>query len=207
MSDGTLDPAQALRIVEQQQRAVTTRLGAFVPVMTAAWGVAWLLGFGALFASEVAGLPLWIAIAVFVVLLLVAGGVSTWLGIRAGRGIRATKHTTFTGTVYGATWSFGSVALAGIGGGLAYNGMSGELASHFYPSAFLFFTGIMYILAGAIWPTVFTVVTGGQLVLIAVVSLFIPAPFHLLFLALAGGAGFLVLALLHRLSQKRARNG
>jgi len=205
--DDELGAAEALQIVERQQRAVAAQMGSFVPLMTAAWGVAWLLGFGALFANEVAGLPLTIAIPVFVVLLVGAGAVSTYLGFRAGRGIRATRHGRFTSTVYGVTWSFGSVALAAIGGGLGYNGMSGELASHFYPSIFLFFTGIMYILAGAIWPTVFTVVTGGQLVIIAVVSLFIPAPFHLLFLALAGGAGYLVLAGLHRLSQRGSTRG
>jgi len=207
MTDNTLGAAEALKIVEQQQRSVATHMGGFVPVMTAVWGAAWLLGFGALFLQRVDVLPIAAAVPVFVVLILAASGVSTYFGVRAGRGIRASWQTTFTGTVYGATWSFGSVALAAIGGGLSFNGMSGDLAWHFYPAIYLFFIGIMYILAGAIWPTVFTIVTGGQLVIVAVVSLFIPEPFDMLFLALAGGLGFFVLAALHRVSQKRVTNG
>ncbi len=207
MTDNTLGAAEALAILEQQQRSVATQMGAFVPAMTAVWGAAWLLGFGTIFAQAILGFPLPIAIIVFIVLLLSAAGISTFFGIRSGRGIRQSWQSSFTGTVYGSTWSFGSVALAAIGGGLSYNGMSEELASHFYPTIFLFFIGIMYIVAGAIWPTFFTIVTGGQLVIVAVVSLFIPAPFHLLFLALAAGAGFFVLAALHRVSQKRAANG
>ena len=207
MTDKPLGAAEALAIVHEQQRSVATQMGGFVPTMTAIWGGAWLLGFGVLFAQALTGFPLPLAVISFVVLLLAAAAFSTYHGIRSGRGIRASWQSSFTGTVYGVTWSFGSVALAAIGGGLSYNGMSEELASHFYPTIFLFFIGIMYIIAGGIWPTVFTIVTGGQLVLIAVVSLFIPAPFHLLFLSLAAGAGFFVLAILHRLSQKRATGG
>ena len=205
--EAPLDPAAMLAIVEHQQRSITNQMGGFVPVMTAVWGAAWLLGFGALFAQQVTGFPLWVAIVVFVLLLLGAAAVSTVFGIRAGRGIRASWQSRFTGTVYGVTWSFGSLALSAIGGGLMYNGMSDALAQHFYPAIYLFFIGIMYIIAGAIWPTVFTIVSGGQLVLIGVISLFIPQPFHLLFLALAAGLGFFVLAILHRVGQKRPARG
>ena len=202
-----LGAAEALALLENEQRNVQQKMGAFVPTMTAAWGAAWLLGFGVIFAQSMLGFPLPIAIVTFIVLLLAAAAVSTVFGIRSSRGIRSSWQSSFTGTVYGCTWSFGSVALAAIGGGLSYNGMSEQLASHFYPTAYLFFIGIMYIVAGAIWPTFFTIVTGGQLVLVAVISLFIPAPYHLLFLSLAAGAGFFVLAFLHHLSQKRATNG
>jgi hypothetical protein len=207
MTKTELGAAEALAILEQQQRSVSTQMSSFVPGMTAVWGGAWLLGFGALFAQAVSGFPLWIAVTVFVALLVAAGLLSMVLGIRSNRGIRATRQSAFSGTVYGVTWSFGSVALAAIGGGLAHNGMSGELASHFYPTIFLFFIGIMYILAGAVWPNVYTVVTGGVLVVVAVAALFIAAPFHLLFLALAAGGSFFVLAIVHGLAQKRATRG
>ena len=189
-----------LALLNDQQRTVTAKMGQFVPLIMAAWGGAWLIGFGALFLIDglapAFSLPAGAAIGIFIAVLLIAIGLSIWLGVRSGRGVKS--GSDFSGTVYGVTWSGGSFAIAAIGGGLLQAGMSPEIANLFYPSVFIFFVGIMYLAAGAIWRAVPSIVAGAYLLVIASVAPFIGYPWHYLFFALAGGLGFLLFAILGR---------
>ena len=209
--DDALDPTAALALLRDQQRSIEGQLGGFVPVIMLTWGLAWLLGFGALWLIDGArpgfALPLGAAIAVFCVLLAVAIAVSTVLGIRSSRGIRSTRAAAFTGAAYGCTWWVGCLGIAALGGGLVSGGMSPAVANLFYPSAYVMFSGIMFIVAGAIWQAVPSVVLGGWTVLIAAVAPYFGYPTHYLFLAIAGGVGFLALgaASLVRLRSLRRR--
>ena len=195
-----LAPAEMFALLNDQQRAVTAKLTGFVPTIMAAWGGAWLIGFTALFlidgAAPAFSLPIGLAIGIFVACLAVAIGISIWLGVRSGRGVKS--GSDFSGTVYGVTWSGGSLAIAAIGGALLQNGLSPELANLFYPSVFIFFVGIMYLAAGAIWRAVPSIIAGAWLLVIASVAPYIGYPWHYLFFALAGGLGFLLFAILGR---------
>lgn len=195
-----LDPAEMLALLDRQQRSIESKMGGFVPTIMAVWGIAWLIGFGALWLIDGLqpqfGLPVALAVWIFAVLMVIAFGTSMWLGIRSGRGIRPSAANAFTGTVYGVTWSVGAIALAVFGAGLGYNGMSAQLANVFYPSAYVLFVGIMYLVSGAIWHAVPAVVTGGWMVLLAVIAPFIPYPWASLFFAVAGGGFFLVFAVI-----------
>ncbi|WP_411698878.1 hypothetical protein [Conyzicola sp.] len=208
-SDAPLDPAAMYALLQNQQRSVETQMGAFVPYITLAWGLTWLIGFGSLWLIDglqpAFSLPLGVAVPIFIATVVVSGGFSAWLGIRSGRGMRGNSASAFTGTVYGVTWSIGATALAVFGGALRYQGMSAELANFYYPSAYVLFAGIMYIIAGAIWHAVPSVVAGCWLVLIAVIAPFFGYPGHYLFLALAGGIAFLALSALVAVQLRRAR--
>jgi len=189
-----------LALLTEQQRAVALKMGGFVPAITAAWGGAWLIGFGALFlidgVAPAFSLPLGVAIGIFIAVLVIAIGLSIWLGVRSGRGVKSASD--FSGAVYGITWSAGSLAIAAIGGGLLQNGLSSELANLFYPSIYVFFVGVMYLAAGAIWRAVPSIVAGAWLLVISAVAPFIGYPWHYLFFALAGGLGFLVFSIVGR---------
>ncbi|GAB3607448.1 hypothetical protein GCM10027413_28570 [Conyzicola nivalis] len=208
-SDAPLDPAAMYALLQNQQRSVETQMGAFVPYITLAWGLTWLIGFGSLWLIDglqpAFSLPLGVAVPIFIATVLISGGFSAWLGIRSGRGMRGNTASAFTGTVYGVTWSIGATALAVFGGALRYQGMSAELANFYYPSAYVLFAGIMYVIAGAIWHAVPSVVAGCWLVLIAVVAPFFGYPGHYLFLALAGGIAFLALSAFGAVQQRRVR--
>lgn len=198
MDDEALEPAAMLALVEKQQRSIGMQRGGFASVIMGAWGVAWLLGFLALWLIDglrpAFGMPLVAGVLIFVALMVVAIVVSAVLGIRGSHGVRSSRASTFTGTVYGVTWSVASMALVAIGGGLYSHGMTAELANFYYPIAFIFLAGIMYIAAGAIWQSVPSVVGGGVLVLVAAIGGYLPYPLHYLFFAVAGGGTFLVLA-------------
>jgi len=208
-TDAPLDPAAMYALLQNQQRSVETQMGAFVPYITLAWGLTWLLGFGALWLIDglqpAFSLPLGVAIPIFIGTILVSGWFSAWLGIRSGRGMRGNAASAFTGTVYGITWSIGATALAVFGAALRYQGMSAELANFYYPSAYVLFAGIMYIVAAAIWHAVPSLIAGCWLVIIAVAAPFFGYPGHYLFLALAGGLSFLALAAFGAVHQRRVR--
>lgn len=208
-TDAPLDPAAMYALLQNQQRSVETQMGAFVPYITLAWGLTWLVGFGALWLIDGLGsafsLPIAVAVPIFIATILISGGLSAWLGIRSGRGMRGNTASAFTGTVYGITWSIGATALGFFGSALQSQGMSSEIANFFYPSAYVFFAGIMYIVAGAIWHAVPSIVAGCWLVVIAAAAPLFGYPAHYLFLALAGGLAFLALSAFGAVQQRRVR--
>jgi len=207
--DRPLDPAAMYALLNNQQKSVETQMGAFVPYITLAWGLTWLIGFGALWLIDglqpAFSLPLAAAVPIFIATILISGGFSAWLGIRSGRGMRGNSASAFTGTVYGITWSIGATALGIFGSALQRQGMSAETANFFYPSAYVLFAGIMYIIAAAIWHAIPSLVGGCWLVVIAVAAPFFGYPGHYLFLALAGGLAFIALSVHGSIEQRRVR--
>lgn len=196
--DQPLSASEMLALLDDQQRSVESQMGAFVPVIVAAWGIAWLAGFGALWLIDgpapAFSLPAPVAVTIFVALLGGAIALSTVLGIRSGRGVRGSSAEAFTGAAYGATWMIGSLGVAGLGQGLLANGMSSQLAGLYYPCAFVIFSGVMYMLSAVIWRAVPMLVLGVWMLVIGVAAPFFGAPTHYLVLAVAGGGGLLILA-------------
>ena len=191
--DAALDPAEMLALARDQQRSVSGRMGAFVPYILLSWGIAWLVGFVALWAAEGPGLlPLAVAALIIVVLFAGAGIVSIILGARSSRGVRTGKDAAFVGAVYGQAWWIGSVAIYVIGQAMVVNGMSAELLGILYPSAYVFFAGLMYLVGAALWRAVPMIVLGAWTIVVSAVAPFAGAPAHYLIFAIAGGGGFLI---------------
>lgn len=194
--DDEFAAADAMALVTRQQNEIQRRMAAGVPVILAAWGIAWLVGFSALWLIDGLApqfrLPLPIAVASFITLLVAAIVVSIVAGIRMGRGVRGTAEAAWTGTVYGLTWPVGFFAMSALGGALTRAGMPPEAANIFYPTASVMFVGIMYIVAGAIWHTWQTIAMGAWMVLVACVAPFFGYPMHYLVFGIAGGGVFLV---------------
>lgn len=205
-----LSPERMLALLDDQRKSVEGQMASFVPGLVTAWGVAWLLGFGALWLIDglkpAFSLPLPWAIGIFVVLLGAAIAISTVLGIRSGRGIRGNSAAAFTGMVYGMTWMLGSLAIFGFAQGLIFNGMDRDLANLFYPIAFVLFAGIMYVISGAIWHAVPMIVLGVWTVIVAIAALFFGYPTHYLVLAIGGGVAYLLLGILSFVHLARLRN-
>ena len=207
--DEALDPASMLDLLQAQQRSTTTQMGSFVGMITATWGLAWLLGFGALWLIDgmrpAFAIPVAVAAWAFGLLIAIAIVISIVLGVRNTRGVRGTPASTFTGAVYGSTWSVSMIALYVFGVGLIANGMSPALASVYFPSAYVLMTGVLFMVSGAIWHAVPALVSGIWLVVVAVVAPFFAYPGHYLFLAVAGGGAFLALAIGSEIYSRRVR--
>lgn len=206
--DAPLSPEQMLALVKDQQRSIAGQRGAFVHWILVAWGVAWLAGFGALWLASggLAGVtvPIQVAAPVFAALLIAAGILSSILGIRSDRGVRD-QQGAFAGAAYGQLWWVGGLVIFVMGQALVFNGMQPALLGVFYPSAFIFFAGVMYVMAGVLWRAIPMVVLGGWSLLLSAVAPFFGMPTHYLVFALAGGGGFLIAALWSWLWTRRVR--
>lgn len=165
-----------------------------IPWILFAWGVTWAVGYVALWlidgAKPAFSLPLPVAVAVFAGLMVAAIVVSAVIGARAGRGIRSSPSAAFTGTVFGITGSAGFFAIYAFAAGMSANGMADSLEPVFFPTGFGIIIGIMYLMAGAIWHAVPSVVMGGLLLVVALIAPFFGYPNNYLFFATAGGAVF-----------------
>jgi len=207
--DTALDPAAMMALLTKQQLSVHYQQAAFVWVIELVWGLAWGLGFLALWLIDGAkpgfSLPLPVAAVIFAVLLAGAIATSIVLGVRSGKGVRASRTSAYQGTVYGITWSVAMVALWLFAMGLQANGMSGELTAIFYPSAYVLMTGVLFFVSAALYQAKPMVFIGGWIVLIAVIAPFFGYPNHYLFLAIAGGGALLVMSVVVAVYTARLR--
>lgn len=205
--DGPLSPEAMLQLVHDQQRHVRRTHLSPIPWMMATWGVAWTVGFLLMWSVPPGGNPWFrvpseMASTSFAVLLIMAMAISAFLGFRIGRGVKG--PSTFAGAVYGISWFLCGGAFAALGVALVRNGMSSELASLFFPSAFALMAGALYLAGAALWRSVSQLVLGILLLLVGAVSPFFGAPANNLVLAVLGGGGFLVMAVVFSARQRRA---
>ncbi|WP_109210822.1 MULTISPECIES: hypothetical protein [Microbacterium] len=189
------DAAAMLDLVRAQQERVTRQLAAEVPLILAAWGVAWLVGFGLLWmidgAKPAFAVPLPVAVVVFIVLMAGALVATALFGIRSGRGIRSSAEAAFTGAVYGWSWTISFIALFVFGTALIRNGMPPDLANIYYPTASSLIVGLLYFVGGGIWRAKPLLWLGGWFIVVALVAPFFGYPTNYLVFALAGGGVFL----------------
>ena len=197
--DAPRDAAAMLDLVRSQQDRVSRQLAAEVPLILLAWGIAWFVGFGLLWLIDgvkpAASVPLPVAVAVFIVLMAGALVATAILGIRSGRGIRASAEAAFTGAVYGWSWTIAFVAMFAFGSALVHNGMAPDLANIYYPTASTLLVGLLYFVGGGIWHAKPLLWLGGWIIVVALVAPFFGYPTQYLVFSIAGGGVFLVGAL------------
>jgi hypothetical protein len=75
------------------------------------------------------------------------------------------------------------------------NGLSGELTSLYFPSAYALMCGALYLGGAAIWQDKTQLVIGAVLLALGGAAPFAGAPWNLLLMAVVGGGAFLVGAL------------
>ncbi|MDI2099559.1 hypothetical protein [Ruicaihuangia caeni] len=185
LGDEPLDPAEMLALLEHQQRAFTQAHVLSVALLYGVWGIAWLIGFVLLWLGWSAEwMPLALAGAIFAALIVTAIVISAIVGIRIGRGVRGASD--FAGAVYGLSWSVLGIALAAIGMGLLQHGLSQELASLYFPSAYAVMAGIMYLFGAALWNEKSQLVVGVPLLALGALAPFAGAPHNNLVMALGG---------------------
>ena len=168
-----------------------------MPWILLSWGVAFVLGFGALWLTgggvRASAFP--VGLVVCGVAMVGALVVSSVVGARMGRGLRQTGEVEWAGPVFGLAWPVGILGLVLLGVGLVVNGMNSSLLWLFLPTSLVLFIGIMYVIAGGIWPNWQTIAMGGWFVVVAVAAPFAGVGAHFLVLAVAGGGMFLLGAL------------
>ncbi|MFC4223648.1 hypothetical protein [Lysinibacter cavernae] len=203
--EAPLTPEQMLALSAQQ--SVNTELKSTAPVagMYIVWGVAWAIGY-LLHWSNTGGNP-WFTVSTQTTIigftaLMIAGSIySIVSGMRIDRGVRGKGK--FSGAIYGLSWAVLSTATALIGVALIQAGMNSDLAAIYFPCAFTFMVGSMYLFGAALWSSSHSLWLGLWLIAVAVVAAFIGKPQHYLLVAVAGGGMIIATGVAMILARKR----
>ena len=190
-----VDPAESLRLIEQERANLARELIPDPRLMYWPWGFAWLLGFGALFLRYSPGgrvlvdLPEWLPLLILMVSLITAGIVTGVAGGRAGRQVAG--PTSRQGFRYGLTWS---VAFAGMSilfsrfGGL----MPQDQLILLWGGGTVALTGALHMAGGAIWHDRNLFLLGLWTSAINIVGVICGPGWHALIVALGGGGGMIL---------------
>ncbi|MBX9471541.1 hypothetical protein [Microcella sp.] len=199
---------EALALIREQQSALERDQLSGIPWILGVWGVAWTVGFLALWSGYEGGnpwfrLPLGLAAAIFGVLLIGSIIISAVIGMRLNRGVRGPSN--FSGAVYGIAWPVVSLGAYLIGVALAVNGMDSTLQSLYFPAIYALVAGAMYLMGAALWRSIDQLVLGAVIIVAGTVAPFFGAPTNNLVMAVLGGGSFLIAAAVMNLGLKRGR--
>jgi hypothetical protein len=202
------DPREMHALMEDQRRVAVDAQMSFVWVMEVCWGVAWILGYTALWlidGSDAVSLPLPVAVGIFAGLIVLSSIVSIVLGIRNAPGVESSPESAWQGRVYGISWSVAMVSVYVLGIGLAFNDAPDRLLSIFYTSGFSFIAGLMLLSTAALFRSRSSLLLGSILVLAALVAPFAGYPGNYIVMAVVGGGAYLVTGIAAALLAGRTR--
>jgi hypothetical protein len=202
------DPREMHALMEDQRRVAVDAQMSFVWVMEVCWGVAWILGYTALWlidGSDAVSLPLPVAVGIFAGLIVLSSIVSIVLGIRNAPGVESSPESAWQGRVYGISWSVAMVSVYVLGIGLAVNDAPGRLLSIFYTSGFSFVAGLMLLSTAALFRSRSSLLLGSILVLAALAAPFAGYPGNYIVMAVVGGGAYLVTGIAAALLAGRTR--
>ncbi len=205
--DAPLDPALGAAIVAEQRARVRERTDVDARLIFGAWSVAWFAGFGVmgLESTGTVDLPREAAAATFGVLLLAAGVVTAvHIGVRSA-GVRGTS--SLQGAMYGWAWALGFAGITTLGFTLAREGVDGEVMGTVMTIASTTLVAGLYMAGGAVWADRVQFSLGAWVGLTTIVAAVIGYPTMHLVMAVAGGGGMLVAALVDHLRRRRLRPG
>ncbi|MDR2929456.1 MAG: hypothetical protein LBV06_00895 [Propionibacteriaceae bacterium] len=204
--DEPLDPAAALRLVtEQTSRVKADDLGITV-INLAAWGVAWLFGYGALYVGALVteGMPPAWSFIVFGALIIAAIMVSAVVGIR--RGSVVVGPSRLAGAFWGWSWFVGFVAMSTMIGVAAERyDLSGEAVGALTNAMAALLVGVLYMTGAAVFKERVMFVCGVMFVVLALVGTIIGLPVGYLVMSLVGGGSMLVGLIIVAIIGRRSR--
>ncbi len=205
-----LDPAGRLRLVAEQEARTRAALSPDARLLFGAWGTAWLVGFGALWAAypgrdggPLLAVPGWSVGLLFFLLFVAAAAVTAVHSARAGRGVSGASARA--GAMYGWGWVLGFAMLPVIVLGAQRLGAPAEATALLWPAVSALVVGLLYVGGAAAWddPTLFVI--GAWIILTTGVGCLLGLQALYLVMCLAGGGGFLAAAAFFAVRRGRGR--
>ena len=208
-ADAPLDPRAALETISEQQAVLRRRTLIRSSPLLAAWGLAWLIGYGAGWLSirpdYTMPTPVWV---VYFGCLAAAGAYTCTYIARRARWVRGSSNRA--GVRYGTAWAGGFVL------GMAVMGRTGAfLASLGTPEAAeagmilgnavpCLIIGTLFVACSAIWDEPVMAWVGGWLLAVTTVATLVGGTGLWAIMSLAGGGGTLVAAVVDALRTRAA---
>jgi hypothetical protein len=180
-TDPPPDAAAALAIIERERARTGSALTPNLFLLHAVWGLAYLLAGVAYYLYLVDALGGLVTAVIAVAIGVAAMATSTVASVRGTRGVRSASGTT--GALYGFSWPI-ALALTTV---LAIGAGDPVLT----PALFVFVVGLLTLASGVVWPNAAQYIGGAVIMAAAVVAVFVPAPAHILVLAIGGGGALL----------------
>ncbi|KDP92194.1 MULTISPECIES: hypothetical protein [Clavibacter] len=202
------DPREMRALMEDQRRVAVDAQTAFVWKMEVCWGVAWILGYTALWlidGSDAVSLPSPVAVGIFAGLIALSSIAGIVLGVRNSPGLATTGEARWQGRVYGISWSVAMISVYVLGIGLAFNDAPDRLLAIFYTSGFSFVAGLMLLSTAALFHSRSSLLLGSILVVAALAAPFAGYPGNYLVMAVVGGGAYLVTGIVAALLAGRTR--
>jgi hypothetical protein len=202
--DIPMTPAEMLALARTQENRVEDFFQTPTMIIVLTWGVAWTVGFLALWSASDASpiaVPAGPAGTVFVVLMVAGIVISGVVGTRTGAGVRGPQQVQ--ARIYGITWALGCLAVPMLSGALFRAGMSAEVAALYFPAGYCIVVGILYLFGAALFSDRSMIVVGGWILFIGIVAPYFGAPGNYLVMSLAGGGAFLVYGIVLLIARSR----
>ena len=194
--DEPLSAGESLALIERQHQEAQRGLAPNVALFFGPWGVAYLLGFGAIFLTYPTPLPIrlagWPAAVITAVLFASAVVITAVTGARAGRGLRGPSQAA--GVMYGWSWTLGFSALAAVNLGVTRLGLPDEAVTLLWSGSSLLLVGVLYLGGGALFQDRFQYGLGVWMLVSGACSVFAGVPGNFAVVSLAGGGGLLLAA-------------
>jgi hypothetical protein len=206
VDDEPMSAEESLNLIAQQNRRTRRELGGGPARMLAAWAFAWILGWGFTYVAVQPGVavPGWVGGVVVAVLFAAAIAYTGYVSARAGRGIRGPSRTV--GAMYGFSWALASMGLSVIDIRISnFGSLSSEQVSLLWSGSWLLLTGVLYLGGGMVWQDKLMYGLGAWMIVSAALSVLVGFPANFLVLAVCGGGGFLLAAIVYFVREKTAR--
>ncbi len=203
--DAPLDPAAGAALVAAQRARVAEETDVDGRLLFGVWGVAWLLGFGALWAvagdRPLLGWPPATAGAVFGGLLVTAGVVTAVHIARRTSGVHG--DSAVQGAMYGWAWFLGFAAVFALSAALTDAGAEPLVIQTAMTIAAPIVVGVLYMAGAAMWRDRMQFALGVWILVVTIAAAFAGMPHMLAVMAIAGGGGMLVGAFVVGIHRRR----
>lgn len=194
--DERLDPQAAAALLHRTTAHVRRSLDVSTPLLYAGWGVAWLVGLGAMWLSVRGQMPYSgpsVSAAVLLgVLVLAAVTITVVTTVRATSGVEGGSQVQ--GRMVALAWPIGFAAWFAMQSALADQGGSDAVMGMVGAAGPMLVTSVIYLAGAAVWTDQPMFVMGAWLALVAAVAVWTGPVTVLLVEAIAGGGGFLAMA-------------
>lgn len=191
------DPARILRAIDDERLHAQSELTPDARLLYGTWGVAWLIGFTAIYLAYVPAerplLPLWLSALAGVAVLAAAIILSAAHSARRGSGSRG--PSVMQGAVYGNAFPVAFTLMGLLGWRLHSAGVPQTVMLNYWVAVSCLIVGVLFLAGAAMWNERSQLVFGIWTLVVGFVSVALPPP-HNLLAGVLGGLGFLVLAVI-----------
>lgn len=208
--DDPLDAEASLALIRDQQEHVRATREPDARLIFGAWAISWLVGFLLLWKSSTRTGALWTqptaaAYGVFAALMAASVAFSIVHTVRRSAGTRGPSARV--GALYGWSWTIGFLAMTLIMNGLSRAGASDQMLALAANALVCVIVGLLYLAGALVFGETSMYALGVWILVVAGAATIVGLPTSNLVMALAGGGGFLIMAVAAhvRLVRRRRR--